>query len=147
MKLSFLTIKVIIPSQFESSTLKFLLRVYIEGPIDNSINLRTSASNRARKPLKEPENIETQKNQNLLSQKESNDDEECFSMLDHEESDDSFFSESDENVIKESNIDTENADSDSNKENVDSKRKIKSARRKIKRDHKETNVSAACFVM
>ncbi len=86
--------------------------------------------------------METQKNLNLLSQKESNDDEECFSMIDHEESDDYFFSESDENVIRQSNIDTE-----SNKENLDSKRKIKSARRKIKRDDKETNVSAACLVM
>jgi hypothetical protein len=126
-----------------------LLRVYIEGPIDNSVNLRASTSNKARKPLKSVENSQVPMQEARgLTKKESNEneDEEKFSLLDREESDDSFFSENEDNFIKESDVNEKNNNS---KENINPNKRKKSARLKTKRalDEREKVVSTACLIM
>jgi hypothetical protein len=126
-----------------------LLRVYIEGPIDNSVNLRASTSNKARKPLKSVENSQVPMQEARgLTKKESNEneDEEKFSLLDREESDDSFFSENEDNFIKESDVNEKNNNS---KENINPNKRKKSARLKTKRalGEREKVVSTACLIM
>ena len=122
--------------------------MYIEGPIDNSVNLRASTSNKARKPLKSVENAQAPLQQaSSLTKQESNDDEdEKYSLLDREESDDSFFSENEDNFIKESDV---NEKSNYSKENVSASKRNKSARLKTKRalDEREKVVSTACLIM
>ena len=120
--------------------------MYIEGPIDNSVNLRASTSNKARKPLKSIENAQVPTQQaSSLTKKESNEDEE-YSLLDREESDDSFFSENEDNFIKESDV---NEKSNNSKENINPSKRNKSARLKAKRalDEREKVVSTACLIM
>jgi len=122
--------------------------VYIEGPIDNSVNLRASTSNKARKPLKSVENAQAPLQQaSSLTKQESNDDEdEKYSLLDREESDDSFFSENEDNFIRESDV---NENSNYSKENVNPSKRNKSASLKTKRalDEREKVVSTACLIM
>jgi len=122
--------------------------VYIEGPIDNSVNLRASTSNKARKPLKSVENAQAPLQQaSSLTKQESNDDEdEKYSLLDREESDDSFFSEDEDNFIRESDV---NENSNYSKENVNPSKRNKSASLKTKRalDEREKVVSTACLIM
>ena len=122
--------------------------MYIEGPIDNSVNLRASTSNKARKPLKSVENAQAPLQQaSSLTKQESNDDEdEKYSLLDREESDDSFFSEDEDNFIRESDV---NENSNYSKENVNPSKRNKSASLKTKRalDEREKVVSTACLIM
>ena len=110
------------------------------------VNLRASTSNKARKPLKSVENAQAPLQQaSSLTKQESNDDEdEKYSLLDREESDDSFFSENEDNFIRESDV---NENSNYSKENVSKRNKSASLKTKRALDEREKVVSTACLIM
>ena len=146
-------VKVIIPSQFEPSNLKFLLRVFIEGPIDNSVSLRARTSNRARKPLKTIDNISKSLEKYETHTKNIKDNfdtaeevKEIFSIVDYEASDESFYSDNNMGDFKES-YELNNNEEDKENRKTWGKKKSDFNRANSTLDDKQKLISSACLIM
>ena len=118
------------------------MRVFIEGPVNNAVNLKTTTNNRAEKHIDDKTHIAPTSNDKVESNKADSHTEqnEIYLTRNDDVNDDSFYENDDKNTqasceTKEITLKDDDTINQLNKLNINDS------------DRKENQVSAACFVM